>query len=36
MDYNRLQVKNIDQSKALDKLAESEAGNSVIINNLNT
>ena len=36
MDYNKLQLKNIDQSKGLDKLAESEANNSAIINNLNT
>ena len=36
MDYNRLQLKNVDQSNGLDKLAEREAGNSAIINNLNT
>ena len=35
-DYNWLQLKNVDQSKGLDKLAEHEAGNSSIINNLNT
>jgi hypothetical protein len=29
-------LKNVDQSKGLDKLAEHEAGNSSIINNLNT
>jgi antirestriction protein len=36
MDYNKLQVINIDQSKGLDKLAENEASNSVTINLLNT